>query len=363
MKQIILFSICFLLAQGTNGQEQQTILTEKIDFRTSSIPLMLNFLRDLKNGETDRNQLVDIFNHPDYDYEFRRYGISSKEPLIDYFMQLNTIDEADIPTLPGRESMLKNNHKHWLAAYENPEYYQELYDRMIAVVTEDDTFDRAYALLKMGLPPDADISSIPLISTMSIGMSFGYAFDGATHVDLMGFDKHNFSVTALPELIAHEIHHIAMNRWAGSFADDFTLEELFIFMFSIEGLAIKFCNNAEGVFSKAIDSTRSAWNLSYLNERFDETYEVFENTLAKIRSGEMSGEELEEQWGKYWLNRHTDEQSPDEEPLLGQSRNYSFGNDLFGSIYDVYGAEALFDCVRHPLKATEYFRQIVAIKK
>ena len=128
-------------------------------------------------------------------------------------------------------------------------------------------------------------------------------------------------------------------------------------------MAIKFCNNAEGVFSKAIDSTRSAWNLSYLNERFYETYEVFENTLAKIRSEEMSREELQEQWENYWMNRHTDEQSPDEEPLLGQSRNYSFGNDLFGSIYDVYGAEVLFDCVRHPLKAVEYFRQIVANKK
>ena len=359
----MLFTMCFLLAQVTNGQGQQNILTKKIDFRTSSIPSMLNFLRDLKNGEADRNQLVDIFNHPDYDYEFRRFDIPSKEPVIDYFMQLNTIDEADIPTLPGRESMLRNNHKHWLAAYENPDHYQEVYDRMIAVVTDDETFDKAYALLKEGLPSDADISNIPLISTMSIGMSFGYAFDEAMHVDLMGFDKYNFSMIALPELIAHEIHHIAIGRWADSFAGDFTLEELFVFMFSIEGLAIKFCNNAEGVFSKAIDSTRSAWNLSYLNERFYETYEVFENTLEKIRSGEMSREDVAMQWENYWMNRHTDEQSPDEEPLLGQSRNYSFGNDLFGAIYDAYGAETLFDCVRHPLKSVEYFKQIVAGKK
>ena len=358
-----LFFIFTVLAFSSIIVAQQIVLTEKIDFRTSSIPSMLNFLRDLKNGQADRNQLVDIFNHPDYDYEFRRYGISSKEPFIDYFMQLNTIDESEIPTLPGRESMLKNNHKHWLAAYENPEYYQELYDKMIATVTDDETFDRAYALLKKGLPLDADISSIPLISTMSIGMSFGYAFDGAIHVDLMGIDKHNFPMKALPELIAHEIHHIAIERWASTFAESLTLEELFIFMFSIEGLAIKFCNNAEGVFSKAIDSTRSAWKLDYLNERFYETYKVFESTLEKIRSGEMSREDVGMQWEEYWTNLHTDEQSPDEQPLLGQSRNYSFGNDLFGAIYDVYGAETLFDCVRHPLKAVEYFRKIVADKK
>jgi len=34
--------------------------------------------------------------------------------------------------------------------------------------------------------------------------------------------------------------------------------------------------------------------------------------------------------------------------------------DEFGSIYDAYGIETLFDCVKHPLKAAEYFRQIVA---
>jgi len=362
MKQIILVSVFFLLAQGANGQEQ-TMRAEKIDFRTSSIVPMLNFLRDLKGGEADRSQISDIFDHPDYDFEFRRYGIKSKEPLIEYFLQLNTIDESEIPTLPGRESVLRNNHKHWLAAYDNPEHYRELYDRMIAMVTDDETFDKAYALLKRGLPPDADISNIPLISTMSIGMSFGYVFDDAMHVDLMGFDKYSFPMGILPDLIAHEIHHIAMYRWADDFVGDFTLAELFVFLFSIEGLAVKFCNNAEGVFSKALDSTRSGMQMNYLNERFYETYEVFETTLEKLRAGEMSREELGEQWENYWGRTHTDEQSLDEEPLLGQSRRYSFGNDMFGSIYDVYGAETLFDCVRHPLKASELFKQIVASRK
>ena len=363
MRQVILVVMCFLLAQGTNGQEQQNVLTDKIDFRMSSIVPMLNLLRDLKNGHADKSQISDILNHPDYDFEFRRYNIPSKEPFIDYFIQLNTIDESDIPTLhPGREFMLKNNHKHWLAAYENPDHYQALYDEITSLIT-DETFDEVYALLKKGLPANTDISNIPFISTMSIGTSFGYVFDGAVHFDIMGFDKYNCPVDILPSLIAHEIHHIAMERWASTFADSFTLEELFIFMFSIEGMAIKFCNNAEGVFSKAIDSTRPAMKLDYLNERFYETYKVFENTLEKIRSGEMSRDDVALQWENYWTNLHTDEQSPDEQPLLGQSRNYSFGNDLFGTIYDVYGAETLFDCVKHPLKAVEYFRQIVASKK
>ena len=345
-------------------QMQQTVPAEKIDFQMSSIPQMLIFLRDLKNGQADKSQISDIFNHPDYDFEFRRYRIPSKEPLIDYFMQLNTIDESEIPTLTEREFMLRYNHKHWLAAYETPEHYQALYDRMKTLFT-DETLENIYAQVRRGLPANTDLSNIQAISTMSIGTSFGYVFDDAVHFDIMGFDKYGIDLDALPSIIAHEIHHIAMDRWASTAIDSLTLEELFIFSFAQEGLAIKFCNNAEGIFSKALDSTRPVMSgsINYLNERFYETLEVFENTLEKIRSGEMNRDGLSKQFEDYWMNMRTEEQGPDEQPLLTQSRIYSFGNDFFGAIYDVYGVETLFDCVKHPLKAVEYFKQIVAGKK
>ena len=363
MKQVILFTVIFLFAQGVNAQKKQT---EMIDFQMSTIPQMLQFLHDLKSGQADKSQISEIFNHPDYDFEFRRYGIPDKELLIDYFMQLNTIDESEIPTLnPQREFMLRNNHKHWLEAYENPGHYQELYDRMKSLFT-DETLENIYVQLRRGLPANIDLSEIQAISTMSIGMSFGYVFDGAIHFDLMGFDKYDTDMDALPSIIAHEIHHIAMYRYIETFGDSLTLAERFILEFSIEGLAIKFTNNAEGVFSKALDSTRPAWKgftMNYLNERFYDAYEVFKSTLEKISSGEMNEDDVVKQLQDYWMNMRTEEQNPDEQPLLTQSLMYSFGNDLFGSIYDVYGAETLFDCVRHPLKAAEYFRQIVASKK
>lgn len=365
MKQVFLFTMFLLLVQSSIGQNQQVVPTERIDFQMSSIVQMLNFLRDLKNGQADRNQLSEIFNHPDYEYEFRRYGISDKEPLIDYFMQLGTINESEIPTLnPPRELMLKYNHENWLAAYENPERYQELYNRMAPLFT-DEVLEGIYTQVRRGLPAGIDLGNIQAISTMSIGTSFGYAFDGAVHFDIMGFDRYGIIVDALPSIVAHEIHHIAMGRWAETFTSSFTLEELFVFSFAFEGLAVKFCNNAEGVFSKALDSTRPVMDgsMDYLNGRFYEAYEVFESTLEKIRSGEMDIYDVENHIEDYWMSLHTKEQSPDEKPLLKQSLEYSFGNDLFGAIYDVYGAETLFDCVRHPLKAVEYFRQIVASKQ
>jgi len=364
MKQVILFTtVIFLFTQGVNAQKKQT---EKIDFQMSTIPQMLNFLHDLRSGQADRIQISEIFNLPDYDFEFRRYGIPDKELVIDYFMQLSTIDESEIPTLnPEREFMLRNNHKHWLNAYENPEHYKELYDRMKFLFT-DEALENIYMQVRRGLPANIDLSDIQAISTMSIGTSFGYVFDGAIHFDLMGFDKYDTDLEALPSIIAHEIHHIAMYRFIETFVESLTLAERFILEFSIEGLAIKFTNNAEGVFSKAIDSARPAWKgftMNYLNERFYDAYDVFESTLEKICSGEMNEADVAKQFQDYWMNMHTEEQSPDEQPLLTQSLVYSFGNDLFGAIYDVYGAETLFDCIRHPLKAADFFRQIVASKK
>jgi len=202
---------------------------------------------------------------------------------------------------------------------------------------------------------------------MSIGTSFGYVFDDALHFDLMGFNNDNLDV--LPSLLAHEIHHLAMRKYVCGFIETLTPEERYIFHFSGEGLAVKFCNNAKGAISKPIDGSRPAneglddFSMNYLNERFDEALTVFEHTLADIRAGKMNDRDVFKQFEEYWWNPYTEEQNRDEEPLLKQSRIYSFGNDLFGAIYDTFGAETLFDCVRNPLKAVEYFKRIYGDKR
>ena len=335
----------------------------KVILHTSSILPMLHFLQDLKNKQASRQHLEKLFNHPDYDYEFKRYEISSKEPVIDYFMQLGTISEENIPELESkrRQYMLKHKHKAWLAAYENPEYYEALYHKMNAYLTED-MLDSICLSVQKGLPDGIKLSDVRAISTMSIGTSFGYVFDGAFHFDLMGIENGN--VDMLPGLIAHEVHHLAFSEYTSAFFNSLTLEEKYIFYFSGEGLAIKFCNNAQGVFSKALDASKplndglDAYSMDYLNQRFDESYRVFEETLEKIRAGAISEEEIFQQFNDFWLKFHVEGQNPDDPPALKQPRMYSFGNDLYGTIYDAYGLETMFDCVRHPLKAVECFKAI-----
>ena len=336
----------------------------KIIPHTSSIPQMLNFLRDLKNQRASKEDLVKLLNHPDYDYEFKRYALPSKEPLVEYLMQLNTIYPEDIPELTPkqRQFMLRHKHSKWLAAYENPGYYESLHNKINTYLTED-LLENICISVTNGLPDGVETDNIRAISTMSIGTSFGYVYDGAFHFDIMGID--DGKLDTLPELIAHEVHHLVFMKYISAFYDSLTPEERYIFNFSGEGLAIKFCNNAKGAISKQIDASKpantglDAFSMKYLNERFHECYLVFEDTLDKIRAGKMNDDDISKQFNDFWLKFHIEGQTPNDEPALKQPRMYSFGNDLYGSIYDAYGKDVLFDCVQHPLKALKYFTDIV----
>ena len=335
----------------------------KINLRMSSIFPMLEFLRDLKKGQATRTQLTEIFNHPDYDYEFRRYEVASKKPLIDYFLSLDTIKESEIPILrPSRPTELTDKHPLWLSAYEQPEHYESIYNKIKQFIT-DEMLAEVETLIKRGLPDGIDIDTVDVICTLGIGGSNGYVFDGAFHFDLLQLDDDKLK--ELPLLFAHEIHHIAMMKYGSDFEHDLTLEEWYIYCFSGEGLALKFCNNAKGAISKPLYKDRPVnegldhFSMDYLNGKFDEARAVFKRTLADIRAGTISKEDVYQQLTSYWLNFHTEGQHVDETPKLNQPLLYSFGNDLFGAIYDAYGKEILFDCVRHPLKAVLKFEHLI----
>ena len=337
----------------------------KINLRTSSISLMLEFMHNLQTGQTNEAQLASIFNHPDYDFEFRRYQahepVASKEEITDYFLNLRTVQIADIPALRlSRLTELQDKHPLWLDVYENPKKYEAKYNHMLSLIT-DDVLCEASSLVKYGLPDGAEIGEIDFIVTLSIGGSCGYVYDGAFHIDLMQMEKLGWE--NLKSIIAHEVHHVALMNYEADYVDTFSLEEWFIHFFAGEGLAVKFCNNAQGTVSKPIYKNHPVnegldrFTMEYLNRKFDEAYTVFNTTLEAVRHGKMTRDELWKHLMKYWFCFHTDDQSPDEAPKLLHSLAYSFGNDFYGAIYDAFGKEILFECVKHPIKAVDLFER------
>ena len=157
------------------------------------------------------------------------------------------------------------------------------------------------------------------------------------------------------------MHHLLINKMIGdyqTFAKDFSLLEKYIFRFTGEGLAIKFCNNAEGVISKRIDkecaSNVGLASMKYLNSHFDEHFELFCSTAQKIVSGQITEAEVNKQFRTYWWNPYL---YKDEVACLDQTPIYSFGNELFGCIYDAFGLDIMFDCFYNPLKTINYFNR------
>jgi len=339
----------------------------KINLRLSSITPMLQFLRDLKSNQATYVQIAEILDHPDYDYEFRRYG-SAKQPMIDYFINLNTITDAEIPALrESRPTEVLDKHPLWIAAFNDPNVYKELANKLHFIISGE-MLDRVSNMVLAGIPDDADIDTIDVVCTMSIGGSFGYVYDGAFHIDILRIPEMGEKPEMyLPLLLAHETHHVVMMAYESEYVDNFTLEQWFIHFFSGEGLAIKFCNNAQGTISKPIynhlpvNAGLDAFTMEYLNGKFNEAWVVFQKTLSSIRAGKMNKNDVWAHLMNYWYSFHTDYQQPNEAPLLQQSLAYSFGNDLYGTIYDAFGKNVLFDCVRHPEKVLDTFDKALKI--
>ena len=158
----------------------------------SSIPLMLEYVSGLSSRPGDRAAAGRILAHEDYRFELRRYGIPSAEHLIDYFSRLNTIAPEEIPDLSGdhRKNHLREKHSKWLDCLRDPRKYEDRYERLKALFTDDFLAEMQGRLAGM-FPEGTDMIPDPaVVSTLSFGRSFGYPHEGAIHLDLFGIDEY-----------------------------------------------------------------------------------------------------------------------------------------------------------------------------
>lgn len=108
-------------------------------------------------------------------------------------------------------------------------------------------------------------------------------------MDLFGIED-ICTIEELPYVILHEMHHLQIQKLLGdysSFTEKFSLLDDYIFRFTGEGLAVKFCNNAEGVVSKRMDSSLAAnigvQGIPLLSRHFEEHFSLFDEAVQKIR--------------------------------------------------------------------------------
>lgn len=328
----------------------------KLHIRMSSIKPMLDIIWRIKNKEDVSEDLDVILEHEDYDFEFKRYNNSiTKEEFKQYLLECQTLEEKDITN-----QNFRIRHQYFNDVFNNLDYYYNKLDDFSQMVNVD-VVKSSLQITKNGLPDDFIIPQIDFVFTLGIGMSFGYVFGDATHYDFIKLSK-EISFEEFLSTLSHEAHHICMNH---IFPDNLTPFELFIVFFSGEGLAVKYCNNAEGVISKKIYDKEPnigldqfSWN--YLNNRFETAFAYFKKTIDEIQSGVIdSNEKVIEVVTKYFMNPYTEDQNKNESPKLHQLLLYSLGNDLYGVIHDVFGKNKVFEVVRNPNMFIQTFNQAV----
>lgn len=328
--------------------------------RMSSIPLMLTYLSTLDTAAANEAVVRNIFTHEDYQFELRRYGLPSAEPLISYFSRLSSIQVKDIPDLSDdRKSALRDKHALWLDCVSDPQKYYKRYEMVKDILCVENMQELQHKLAA-AFPSKVDIQDGHVLSTLSFGPSFGYVYGNALHLDLFGIET-ACPLEELPYTILHEMHHLQIQKLIGdyhSFTKNFGLLEEYIFRFTGEGLAIKFCNNAEGVISKRMDKHLKAnigiSAMPILNGHFQEHFALFNDTIQKILRHAITADEIDAQFRSYWWDPYL---YKSETAFLDQTPIYSFGNELFGCIFDAFGLDALFECFYAPAKTIEYFNK------
>ena len=249
--------------------------------RMSSIPLMLEYVAGLASRPGDRETVRRILDHEDYQFELRRYELPSAEHLIDYFSRLNTIPPEEIPDLSEdhRRNHLREKHGQWLDCIGAPQKYADRYERLKALFTDDFLAELQNRLAGM-FPRGTEMISDPaVVSTLSFGRSFGYPHEGALHLDLFGIDEY-CTLEELPRIVLHEMHHLQMMKMAEGVSGEESLLERYIRSFAWEGLAVKFCNNAEGVLSRRLEpgepANQGVTSIPLLNRRFEEHFRLLD---------------------------------------------------------------------------------------
>ena len=331
-----------------------------MELRLASIPPMLEYVSSLGDAPGDLAAVRRILDHPDYRFEARRYGLDSLDHVADYLSRLKVIDPSDIPDLSRdhRKNSLRDKHRLWLDCAANPEKYRDRLERVRSLFTEDFLAEMQGRLAAM-FPAGTEMIEAPaVVSTLSFGQSFGYPHEGALHLDLFGIDEY-CTLEELPRIVLHEMHHLQMMKMAEGISGEEGLLERYIRSFAWEGLAVKFCNNAEGVLSRRLEpgepANQGVASIPLLNRRFEEHFRLFCDTVEGIRAGTFTEEDMDRQRGEVWMNPYLLGAEP-----LDQLAVYSLGNELYGCVYDAFGLDAVFACFHHPGRLIDYFNRAAA---
>ena len=335
----------------------------EINLRNSTIDPMLALCKKHKQGNLKREELENLLEHEDYQLELDRYnkeggprGGFTKEEFVDFFMNFFELNPEEIQNV-----RLKMRYSYLKELFDNLDYFCKQAE-LVKTITKGHVL-KTLQYTQFGLPENIKLERLDIIFSLGLGPSGGWFYNNASQYDLIHFFK-DFDRDRLLHVIAHESHHIGMGKLYGGIDEARITPEEYLYIFlSGEGLAIKYCNNAEGVLTKKIynDASNIAYDeytMEYLRNDFMETFKRFKEQIEMCRNGQIKTvTELAPYLAEYWMNLHTHQQDKNEVPKLSASRNYTFGCEIWGLIYDVFGNWKVFELLNNPKEFPAAFNE------
>lgn len=335
----------------------------EINVRYETVSRMLELCRKHKEGRLQRRELEELLNHDDYEVEFKRYnqkelpmcGIKKQE-FIDYFMNFFNLSIGDI-----KNERLKMHHEQYTYLFDNLDFYEKEIEKLNSL--DVNIFKEGLQYTFSGLPSEVNFERLDFIFTISIGNSFGWFYENCSHFDIISFFR-QIDINILRNYIGHEVHHVGWNKFTKKIYErDLSLEEHLYLFFSFEGLAVKYCNNGQGVLTNPIydgepNIGMDKFTWKYFENDFNEMYNNFKIQIKAIKEGKIKDiNELNDIISTYWLTLYTNEQEKSEIPKLKHSRNYYFGCNIWGLIHDIYGKDKVYEVINDPKKFPKIFNK------
>ncbi len=329
-----------------------------ISLSSETIEPMLNIMDKHNSGEDIKSKLSELLDYEDYRIELERYKNHptgdrfTKDEFIEFFLNIRNVNQKSVFS-----KYLRLRRTDLIYIMDNLDYYRNLYTKIKKFSNED--VGKALKITHNGLPDNIRISEMKLIFSIGLGMSSGWIYKGYSQYDLKNVLDTNNDMN-LYNTIAHECHHMGLSILIKDI--DFSelsknLDAYLIFLLSGEGLAIKFCNNYEGKLTSRLYTNEISdcvkKSLDYYLKNFDTIYLSLIDDIKKIRNKEYSNlAEVRKLFHSHYFYTDVEKNGEVIENYLLQPITYFLGADLWGLIFDIYGKEIMFECLKNP---TQFF--------
>ncbi len=78
-----------------------------------------------------------------------------------------------------------------------------------------------------------------------------------------------------------------------------------------------------------------------------------------MRVGTLTHKDFQNELQEYWMSLYSEGKDKHRKPDLMQFRLYSFGNDLWGVIHDVFGKDKVYETFRHLITFVDVYNEAV----